>query len=103
MSYTASQKYLLCKMFLFKFAASSLYCLQEPPENNNSDSQHLTRPYFLDSCGSEMLLWRCYITKEASGFRNKVSKIILAKINVETFDTFKRYAISCKHLLQTLF
>ena len=55
MSYTASQKYLLRKIFLFKFATSSLYCLQEPPENNNSDSQHLTRPYFLDPVGA-----RCY-------------------------------------------
>ena len=34
-----------------------------------------------------MLLWRRYTTKEASRFRNKVAKIILAETNVETFNT----------------
>ena len=39
MSYTASQKYELCKFSLLKVTASSLYCLQEPAENNKSDGQ----------------------------------------------------------------
>ena len=49
--------------------------------------RHLTTSYFLESCGDQMFLWRCYTTKEASRFRNKVVKIILAKNNVETFNT----------------
>ena len=60
---------------------------------------HPTRPYFLESCGSEMLLWRCYTTKEASRFKNKVPKMILAETNVETFNTFIGYAISFKYML----
>ena len=36
--------------------------------------------------------------KEASGFRNKVTKIILAETNTETFNTFIGYVISL-HLL----
>ena len=39
-------------MFLFTFAASSLYSLQEPAEKNKPDDQALNRPYFLESCGS---------------------------------------------------
>ena len=62
----------------------------------------LTRPYlfiyFVEYGGSEMLLWLSYTTKEASQFRNKVSKIILAKANVETFNTFIDDAISFKHM-----
>ena len=50
-----------------------------------------------------MLLWRFYTTKEASRFRNKVPKIILAETNVETFNTFIGYAISFKHMLETCF
>ena len=46
-----------------------------------------------------MLLWLSYTTKEASQFRNKVSKIILAETNVETFNTFIDDAISSKHVL----
>ena len=46
-----------------------------------------------------MLLWRRYTTKEASQFRNKVEKIILAEKNVKTFNTFMGYATSFKHML----
>ena len=46
-----------------------------------------------------MLLWRCYTTKEASRFRKKVPKMILAETNVETFNTFIGYAISLKPML----
>ena len=62
--------------------------------------RHLNKPYFLESCGSDMLLWRCYIIKEASRFRNKVAKIILAKKNIETFNTLIGYAISFKVIFQ---
>ena len=41
MSYAASQKYQLYKVFLFDLTASSLCCLQEPAENNKSDGQVL--------------------------------------------------------------
>ena len=73
--------------------------------------RHLTRPYFLESCGDvtpegnaflkicSKFLWRCYTTKEASRFRSKVVKTILAKTNVETVNIFIDYAISFKHLL----
>ena len=44
-----------------------------------------------------------YTTKEASQFRNKVAKIILAEINVETFNSFIVFAISFKHMLKTCF
>ena len=60
--------------------------------------RYLTRPYFLEFCGSEMLLLRCYTTIEASWFRNKVKKIILAETNVEMFNTLG-YAITFKHIL----
>ena len=86
----------ICNIFLFKFTASSLYCLWEPAENHKSDR---SRSYFLESCGSEMLLRHCYTTKEASRFRNKVPKIILAETNVETFNTYIGYVISFKHML----
>ena len=56
--------------------------------------RHPIRPYFLESCESEMLLWRCYTTKEASKFRNKVPKIILGETNVGTFNTYLGYEIS---------
>ena len=65
----------------------------------NLMGKHLTRPHFLEFCMSEILLGRCYTTKEVSQFRNKVAKIILAEINVETSNTFISYAISFKHLL----
>ena len=39
MSYSASQKYLLCKISLFKFTAFSLYYLQEPAEKHESEGQ----------------------------------------------------------------
>ena len=80
----------ICNIFLFKFTASSLYCLWEPAENLMV--RHLTSPYFLESCGSEMLLWRCYTTK-----------VILAERNIETFNTFIGSAISFKHMLSTCF
>ena len=89
MLYTASQKYLLCKTFLFRFTASSLYCLQEPAENQNLMVRHLTRLYFLESCGSQ----------GSVTFRNKVAKIILAETNIETFNTFIIYETSFKHML----
>ena len=99
-SYTASKKYQLSKIFFFKFTASYFCCLQEPTENHKSDGQVPNyRPYFLESCGSEILLWRCYATKEASRYRNKVTKIILAETNAETFNTFKGYAISFNHMV----
>ena len=50
-----------------------------------------------------MLLRRCYTTKKASRFRNKIAKTILAETNVETFNSFVGYAISFKHILQTCF
>ena len=50
-----------------------------------------------------MLLWRCYTTKEASRFKNKVPKMILAETNVETFNTFIGYAILFKHMLWNCF
>ena len=65
--------------------------------------RHLTRPYFLEPCGSKMLLWRCYNTKEASWFRSKVPKMILAETDVEDFNTFTGYAVSFKHMLWTCF
>ena len=65
--------------------------------------RNLTRPYFLESCGSVMLLWRCYTTKEASQFKNKVAQIMLAEMNIETSKTFLGYAISLKHMLWTCF
>ena len=40
MSYTALCHILaICNIFLFKFTASSLYCLREPAENHKSDGQ----------------------------------------------------------------
>ena len=36
--------------------------------------RHLTRPRFQESCWYEVLLWRCYVTEEASQFRNKAQK-----------------------------
>ena len=63
----------------------------------------LTRPSFLKYCWSEMLPLRCYTTEEAAPFRNKVAKIISAKTNVETFNTYIYYAICFKHILQTCF
>ena len=57
--------------------------------------RHLTRPYFLESCESEILLWHCYTTNE----ENKVSKIILAETDIETSNTFIGYAIWFKHKL----
>ena len=63
----------------------------------------LTKSHFLESCGTEMLLWRCYTTEEASRFRNKVAKIILAEINVEISNTFMGYTISFKHMFLTCF
>ena len=65
--------------------------------------RHLTRPYFLEPCGSKILLWRCYNTKEASWFRSKVPKMILAETDVEDFNTFTGYAVSFKHMLWTCF
>ena len=65
--------------------------------------RQLTRPYFIESCGSEMLLWRCYTTTKASQFKSKLSKIILAETNFETFSTYIGYAISFKHIFQTCF
>ena len=62
--------------------------------------RHLNKPYFLESGGSDMLLWRCYIIKEALQFRNKVAKIILAKKNIETFNTLIGYAISFNVIFQ---
>ena len=50
-----------------------------------------------------MLLWRCYNTKEASWFRSKVPKMILAETDVEDFNTFTGYAVSFKHMLWTCF
>ena len=47
-----------------------------------------------------MLLWRCYTTKEAPRFKSKVSKIVLAETNIETFNTFIGYAIF-KYMLDT--
>ena len=35
-----------------------------------------------------MWLWRCYIAKKPSQFRNKVANIVLVEANVETFNTF---------------
>ena len=58
--------------------------------------RHLTRPYSLEICGGEVLLCRCHTTKEASQFRNKVVKTILAEKNIETFNTFIGYTISLK-------
>ena len=45
-----------------------------------------------------MLLLRCYTTTEASRFRNKVKKIILAETNAEMLNTLG-YAITFKHIL----
>ena len=45
-----------------------------------------------------MLLLRCYTTIEASRFRNKVKKVILAEANVEMFNILG-YAITFKHIL----
>ena len=39
MSYTASQKYKLCNIFLVKFTAYSKYCLQSPAENHKCYGQ----------------------------------------------------------------
>ena len=61
--------------------------------------RHLTRPYFLESCGSKVLFCFCYTTKKASRFRIKVANIILAETNAETFNTFIVHAISLKHML----
>ena len=56
MSYAASQKYQLYKVFLFEFTASSLYCLQEPAENHKSDGQVLKQTLF-----PRTLSWaKCY-------------------------------------------
>ena len=65
--------------------------------------RHLSRPHFLESCGSKMLLWRCYTNKEASQFRVKIANIILAQTNAETFNTIIGYEISFKHMLYTCF
>ena len=65
--------------------------------------RHITWHYFLESCGSAILLWCCYTTKEASQFRTKVAKIILAETNVETFNTFIGYVILFKYILWTCF
>ena len=67
MSYTASQKYYLCKMLLFEFPASGLYCSQEPAENHKSDDQALKSTLF------PRILWeaKCYCDA-------------LAKTNAET-------------------
>ena len=56
MSYTASQKYELCKIFLLEFPTSSLYCSQEPAENHKSDDQALKSTLF------PRFLWeaKCY-------------------------------------------
>ena len=65
--------------------------------------RHITWHYFLEPCGSAILLWCCYTTKEVSQFRTKVAKIILAETNVETFNTFIGYVILFKYILWTCF
>ena len=56
MSYIASQKYYLCKVFLFEYTASSFYCSQEPTENHKFDDLALKSTLFL------RILWeaKCY-------------------------------------------
>ena len=61
--------------------------------------RHLTRPYFLESCGSKVLPCLCYTTKKASQFRIKVANIILAETNAESFNNFIVHAISLKNML----
>ena len=67
MSYTASQKYNLCKICLFEFTASILYCSQEPEENHKSDDQALKSTLF------PRILWE-----------EKCDSDALAETNVET-------------------
>ena len=45
------------------------------------------------------VIGRCYTTTEASRFRLKAAKIILAGTNIEDFNTFIGYVISFKHML----
>ena len=101
--------YLLCHILRHKnvnYAQVSYSNLQLPAYTNcrslqkitNLMVRHLTRPYFLESCGSKILLWRCYATKEESILRIKVTKIILAEKNAPI-----GYAVSFKHMLQTCF
>ena len=68
-------------------------------ENLQKITNLMVRHLKLEFCGSKMLPWHCYTTKEASRFINKVAKIILAETNVETFNTFISYEISFKHIL----
>ena len=86
MSYVAPHKYA-------KFSYSSLQLLgytayRSLQKVRNLMVRHLTRPYFQESCGNEVWLWGCYITKKPSQFRNKVANIVLVEANVETFNTF---------------
>ena len=72
MSYTASQKYELYKIFLLEFTASSLYCSQEPAENHKSDDQALKSTLF------RRFLWEAKCYSDA-----------LADANVETWIYLK--------------
>ena len=97
--------YLLCHILRHKnvnYAKVSYSNLQFPAYTNcrslqkitNLMVRHLTRPYFLESCGRKILLWRCYATKEKSLLGIKVTKIQLAEKNVPI-----GYAVSFKHML----
>ena len=104
LSYTASQKYLLYATFFYSNLQLPAYTAYGSLQKiTNLMVRHLTRPYFLESCASEMLLWRCYTSKEGSRVRNKVPKMILPETNVETFNTFIGYAILFRHTLWTCF
>ena len=64
----------ICNIFLFKLQLPAYTAYGSMQKITNLIVRHLTRPYFQESCGSEMLLWRCYTTKEASRFRKKSPK-----------------------------
>ena len=71
MSYTASQKYELCKIFLLEFTASSLYCSQEPAENHKSNDQALKSTLF------PRLLWEAKCYSDALTEKNVETRIYL--------------------------
>ena len=99
-SYMRHKKINYAKLFYSNLQLPAYTAYGNLQKITNLMVRHLNKPYFLESGGSDMLLWRCYIIKEALQFRNKVAKIILAKKNIETFNTLIGYAISFKVIFQ---
>ena len=70
-----SQKFRLCNIVLFTYSSQLILLICRSLQKiKNLIARDLARPYFLESRWYDVLLWRCYITEEASWFRNKFAK-----------------------------